>query len=294
MSRSKQLYAVSGLLGATPGMDTGTSEEINEDDDGERTSPNFIVDLSHLLSQRLGKQMSQMATYRVKGFRIELQNADDSNDNNYGLCVGGTIGWYSPTAKRIDALQYARQFKRDMRYGEVSDSGDPFSPYRTSKGYTGMRFNWTEDNDGVYGAVDDGTTILSGTEFSMYEIFDHYNEAIGGNPGEEGYGTGTGAGNALWVTRLGEGQVDNIGWTTSYLNSAYHDSQDLTLSGDAFVFQPDSRPYELMLSNNHFDVLGGLLKVAFKHNNTKNPRAVHVDDEYKVRLTVFIEGWEGF
>lgn len=273
-------------------MDSGTGDYVEEDADGALTGPNFVVDLSHLLSVRLGRQLPQMATYRVKGFRLSLENVDNTNDNNYGLSIGGVVQWYSPTEKRVDALQYARQYKRDMMSTLAGSTSDPFAPFTSGKDYTGLRFNWSEDADGVYGAINDGSSVMSGNEFSMYEIFDHYNEAIGGNPSDEGHGSGSSAGDALWTTRVGEGMTDAVSWECSYRNSAWFDQLDVT--DDGFSFEPESMPYELMMSANHFDVLGGLLLVKCQHTNTENPRFGDVNDEYHLRLTVFVEGWEAF
>ena len=290
MGRSKQLYALTGVLGMTDGMDTNTQYGITEDADGSTSGPNWVVDVSEMLSRRIGKQMSQMATYRVKGFRVSIVNQDDANDNNYGITCNGSIDWYTPTSHRIDALQYARQYKKDLGGSLASDANDPFAPWRTTKEYKGLRFNWSEDGDGVHGATDDDTSILSGTQFSMSEIFDHYNNAISGTPLEEGY-TQTGSGSALWVSRTGESQTDGISWEASFRNSAY---QDGLLEENAWSFEPESMPFDFMLSNNHFDVLGGLLVFRLKGTNTENPRAGDVDDHYRLRFTVFVEGWEGF
>jgi len=272
-------------------MDSSTADYVEESGDGAISGPNFVVDLSHLLSQKLGRQLPMMATYRVKGFRLSLENVDNANDNNYGLAIGGAIEWYPPTQKRVDALQYARQYKRDMRSTLSGDITDPFAPFTSGKDYSGLRFNWSEDSDGVYGAINDGSTVMSGNEFSMYEIFDHYNEAIGGNPADEGHGGGAAAGDALWETRVGEGMTDSVSWECSYRNSAY---QDGLLEENSWSFEPESNPYELMLAGNHFDMLGGLFVVKCKHTNTDNPRNLDVNDEYHLRLTVFVEGWEGF
>ena len=297
MARSKNLYALHGVLGSTAGMDTNTEQKLTEDDDGRTSVPNYVVDISHLLSKQLGKQMPQMATYRVKGIRLELQNVDNANDNNYALAIGGRINYYAPTEHRIDALQHARQYKRDSAAAiAATDVSDPFGPWSDDKKYKGMRFNWSEDDDGVHGAVADNTTVLSGTKFSVKEIFDHYNQAIGGIPSEEGYDSAGAVGDALWITRTGLDNQEGLGWVCSYQNSAVIDVGSITdPSGIDWLFSPNSKPYELMLpANNHLDVLGGLLVVRVNHTNTDNPRLGEVEDEYELRMTIFVEGWEGF
>ena len=114
---SKTLYCTGGRLGITVGMDDTEEDTVEEQGTGTWSgNRNYIVDLSQLMSQQLGKQMSMMAVYRVKGFNISLRNLPDdlvSDSNDYGLQIGGKIDYFAPTKHRIDALQEARQYLRD-------------------------------------------------------------------------------------------------------------------------------------------------------------------------------------
>lgn len=274
-------------------MDTTTADAISEDADGNPSERAYVVDLTGLLSEQLGKQMGMMSTYRVKGIQMSLRNVDDVNDNNYGLAVGGRIRWYSPTQHRIDALQHARDYMRSRTYdGQEESTDNPFSSWPDDKKYKGLRFNWTEDADGVHGANSDFTTILAGSDFSMTQIFEHYNLAIGGLPAEEGYDSSGGVGDALWNTRTGTLETDTLYWNTYYRNSAY---QDGTGFENAFIFQPETGPWEYQCpANTHLSVLGGLMQFSIMHTNTENPRAGDVDDDYYIHCSIQIEGWSDF
>lgn len=292
MARSKTLYSLSGRLGVTEHMDTNTTDSVSEDSDGNPTEYQYVVDISGLLSEQLGKQMSMMSTYRVKGIQMSLRNVDDANDNNYGLAVGGRIRWYSPTQHRIDALQHARDFKRSLTPVLHSDVDDPFGAWQDDKKYTGMRFNWHEDADGVHGALSDDTNVLAGTDFSMKEIFEHYNFAIGGYPAEEGYDSSGGTGDALWNTRTGTLETDTLYWNTYYRNSAYQDGSGFE---NAFLFQPETGPWEFQCpANTHLSVLGGLMTFSVMHTNTDNPRSGDVNDDYYLHCSIQVEGWSDF
>ena len=55
MARSKTLYSLSGRLGITDHMDTSTVDFVQEDADGNPSEFAYVVDISGLLSEQLGK-----------------------------------------------------------------------------------------------------------------------------------------------------------------------------------------------------------------------------------------------
>lgn len=273
------------------GMDVGAMDMVTEDNDGEipASDDNFwVVDLSTMLSEQLGKQLSMMSTYRVKGFQISLRNVNNVADNDAALMYGGSVGWYAPTRHRIDALQHAREYKRSVGNLE-DDTNDPFSYWRNDRKYTGLRFNWSSDADSVGGATHDHTTALAGTEFSLNEIFDHYNQAIGGYPSEEGYDNAGGEGDAVWVSRTGLNQTESVYWTSTMVNRVQ--TNDLVDDGEWFDPRSDGWSF-IAPANTHLPVLGGLLRVSGFHTNTDAPGLV--EDEYYLQMTIMVEGWEGF
>ena len=183
---SKSLYCLSGRLGITDGMNTAGADSVSEHASGNPGgSPSWIVDISHLLSEQLGKQMSMTATYRVKGLHLSLRNKDDLNDNNYGLAIGGGVEWYCPTKHRVDAIQYAREYLRDLNAGLRSDDQNPFSPYVDMKSYKGLRFHWYAQSE-IDAAMEDETSVLPGDDFTLSNILEFYNRAKGGTPILEG------------------------------------------------------------------------------------------------------------
>lgn len=286
------VYAVSGRLGHTDGFDESTTSTQEEDADGNPTATNYIVDLSQLLSEQLGKQMSMMATYRLLGFHVSLRNVDSTfNDNNYGLAIGGAVAWYSPTKHRIDALQHARAYKRELTGVLRGDASDPFGPWSNDRKYTGFRYNWSVDSDDVEGALNDSTSLMPEDEFSLADILYYYNQAIGGSPGESGYDSAGGVGDALWNTRVGHNEVESLYWNASYRNQEFIDNA--TFNSTAFT--PEFQAWEHRApSGTHYPVLGGLLKVSVNHTNTDNPRAADVNDEYYLQFTALVGGWSDF
>ncbi|AXH76826.1 MAG: hypothetical protein [Cressdnaviricota sp.] len=123
MPRSKQIHSVStvvtndtddgGYEGASWVINDPVGSNISPDSDGVfGTTKYVLVDLSKLLSVKLGRQMPMTATYRLKGFQIGLRNVDDADDNDRSAFMGGTVFYHSPTKHKIDALQAARFVER--------------------------------------------------------------------------------------------------------------------------------------------------------------------------------------
>ena len=98
------MQVVSGVMGATLGFHTN-QQEITEDNDGRFTDGYFngVIDLTHIMSRLTGRQLSQLATYRVSQLSVQLRNVDDTADNDNTMHIGGDFEWYAPHAKRIDA-----------------------------------------------------------------------------------------------------------------------------------------------------------------------------------------------
>lgn len=293
---SKSLYCLSGRLGITNGMDTAAIDSVNEDNDGEvpaSSNHDWIVDISTLLSEQLGKQMPQMATYRVKGIQMSLRNVNDLNDNNYALAYGGSVEWYVPTAHRIDALQYAREFARERGAADSAGLGAPYQSYQGQKYYKGLRFNWDADGQ-VHGAMNDETGLLGGYEWDLYNMFNGYNLVLGGTPAGEGYISSGDGGSALWNTRVGVGEVDSLYFNIAYTNSILND-EAVEEGRNDWSFAPSFQDWSVDAgANNHFPILGGLLHVTGFHSNTDNPRLLEVEDDYYIQMTVIVEGWEEF
>lgn len=282
------MHLVYGRMGTTTGFYTN-QPQITEDNDGVFTSSYFkgVIDLTHILSRALGKQLSQMATYRVNFLSVSLRNVDDTLDNDSAGYFGGNLRWVTPSKHRIDALQLARQYRRETGLAEISS--DPFATISTDKKYKGFRFNWDDDGQ-IDGATTDGTAALAGTYFDMASILEAYNLMMGGTPSSEGYDT-TGQGQALWEKRVGMPVTNGLQFVTSIKN------REVTNGGVTFndyeVFDPQSVEWTWTApAGQTLPVLGGLLLMNLTHGNTDAPGVV--EDEYEMLVTVGVEGWEEF
>lgn len=255
------------------GADEGS---IDIDNDGAMPFTRGLIDLSQALSQRLGRQMSMMATYNVNYIGIRLVNADDTDDNDGAANFGGKIQFWSPTKHRINALQMAREVEK--AYESTQIDADSFF-LSTDVDYRGLRFNWDADDQVRY-ATQESSTSHIGDQYSMSEIFRIYS-LMQGSPIQS---------NALWSTDGRAGFTEQIGWTASYSNYDLIFDPIPVVNYDPYT--PRSDRFELNLGSNHISVLGGLLMIDVVDCSTDSPQAI--DDDYYVEVTVGVSGWSDF
>ncbi len=251
-------------------IEGGVGGDIDIDNDGVMPTTRILIDLSHALSQRLGRQMSMYSTYKVDYISIQLVNQDDATDNESGAEFGGKVAWWTPSKHRIDALQLARQVENSNEEDEIDADSWLLS---TEKDYSGVRFNWNGDNQVQY-ATQEAFSALAGTEWDMEELFNLYN-------GMEGAPQQT---NALWTGRTG--YPNQMSWNAYYRNSAW-DTDDI----DSAIYQPESNIFQAQ--NLGLEVLGGLLTIDVTNSSTNDPTST-IDDDYAVVVTVGVSGWSDF
>lgn len=245
-----------------------SSNDIDIDNDGVMPDTRLIIDISQALSQRLGKQMSMMSTYKVNYIGIQLVNVDDVNDNDGAAEFSGRIHYYEPSKHRIDAMQLARQTEKAAETVDVDSNSFLL---RTTNVYNGMRFNWDSDSQVAY-ATAEGFSALTGGFWDLNELFFVYDSMLGDKMSD--------AVNKLWANRTG--YESQLGFTVAYQNS-----QGANLQG----YSPLNRPF-IFQSSNPIEVLGGLLMIDFENSSTDTPQAI--DDDYQVMITIGVSGWSDF
>ena len=245
---------------------------MDGDADGVLTSRNTIlVDLSHALSIRLGRQMSMMHTYKVDYISIQMRNVDDANDNDSGLELNGKIHYWSPTSHRITAMKLAQAVEKQVESGSID--GDSFL-LSTDDDYKGMRFNWDADGQVKY-ATSEGFTGLSGSEWDLKELFEIYSDQlVVGAPD-----------NHLWSSgRLG--YPDNIGFNCWYVNDTGQDG----VINDPLGMQAYDPKSHMFVFDKQVDVLAGLIAIEFEGTSTDSPLNIN-DDDYEIQVTIGVTGW---
>ena len=290
INKSKAIHYVSGRLGVDQGFYQEGQNTISEYNSGEGSNT-YYIDLTYPLSKQLGKQLDAMNTFRIKQITIGLRNEDDANNAEYALAAAGTLGWYQPTKMRVDALQYARKYKRMIAPTiSINNSGDPYSMWVADKRYKGMRFNWNGPNQIETGQIIDSTTIMSGSYFNMKDVFERYAHVKGGFPAEEGRPTSA-TGMALWNSRTGYDDPSEIHWSADIVNKIFDDG-----ATNRLLFNPRHTDFSLSLTDNHISALCGMLRLEVNHTNTDNPAFADgvAGDDYQLWCTIGIEGWDAF
>ncbi len=246
---------------------TSTDDDIDIDNDGIMSDTRILVDLSQMLSQRLGKQLSMMSTYTVEYISIHLVNVDDGVDNTDAAEFGGRIHWWSPSKHRIDAMQLARQIEGNTEKADIDANSWLIS---TVPSYRGMRFEWDADGQ-INSATGEPFGALGGSKWDLAELFSTYADMQVDRMET--------AANRLWPDRLG--YTNQMAFSTSYQNASQGGANYL----------PRSTPFEFENSKG-IDVLGGLLMIDIESSSTDTPSVV--DDDYQILVTVGVTGWSDF
>jgi len=288
------MQMLTGIFGHTDGFYTDQLT-ITEDNDGRFTGGYFdgIVDLTHILSRVLGKQLSQTATYRVNYLEIGLRNVDDTVDNSQAIMVGGNVNYYAPTKHRIDSIQTVRDWYRLKGQTDAS-STDPFALMTTDKNYRGLRFQWNETGVQISDPTDDDSgSKMAGRALRLLSMFNMYNSALQGTPSAEGYDS-SGEGQALWEKRCSI-VPNGLQFACSHTNRIESEgfASLVPPEDDFFMHDPKADTWKWTAPAGHsIDVLGGLIKVALTHGNVDSPGII--EDDYQMIVTVGVTGWDEF
>ena len=240
-----------------------------------------VIDLSHAMSYKLGRQCPMTAIYRLKNLHIGLRNINDANDNDHSTSFMGKIRWVAPNKHAIDAIQAARKIARNKSSVQIQGSGMPTAFGQAGAGekpYTGFRFGWRTENDVLSPTPEDfpaGAAVDGGTpSWCLYDddgalsIIDGWSEYNGMNSTKS---------NAMWTKRTGS--------TSQKLFCLSNDATDGTNPGSG------DTDYHYLGGDNHLAVVGGLLCVDFMYSSTDQDG---INDDLGVHIEVEVEGWEEF
>jgi len=267
--------------------------DISPDADGVYPAPGlyFLVDISHMLSRALGKQMSMTSTYRVTGIKLGVKNVDDIDDNDRGIVLGGYLWYHTPTKNKIDAIQACRKIERASEANQI----DPDSLFiRTEDRYTGFRFNWNDDQQVYYptNALDVGgyKTLTGKDEWSLHHMLDLYGTSLGPADGCE-------KGRQLFNSRTGG--VNLMRWALAFNNAMHVDppvaAGHILDPGLPYLIEnPAVNDFEYVAeAGRHIDVMGGLILGQVQFSNTI-PNGDVSPDDYLLQVEITVEGWSSW
>ena len=139
---------------------------------GEPSSePYCVIDLSGAASELLGRQMTQSAKYRLRGFTVAFRNDDTGTNNESDTAYSGTMKWYPDTAHFREALSLARQVEK----ANEADEMDADSFYLSNeKDYSAVRFGWSAADDVAFQTTEGIAGLLVG-QWTLEEVKILYN-----------------------------------------------------------------------------------------------------------------------
>jgi len=263
-------------------------DDVSPDADGVYPNDlNFSIDLSHMLSRMLGKQMSMTETYRVTGIKIGVKNVDDIDDNDRGIVLGGYLQWFTPSKHRIDAVQACRRIEQAAEADSI-DSDSLFMS--TVNRYKGFRFNWRYDDQVYYptnaGSVAGWNAETGLTQWSLRKMLELYGQSI--DPP-------TLKARALWWTKCGG--YSTMRWACGF-NNAMHEDPNPTV-GDPIglpllIENPGVHDFEFQsAAGRHIDVMSGLMQCNVQFSNTL-PNGDASPDDYDIQVEITVEGWSSW
>lgn len=249
--------------------------DIDIDNDGTMPATQGVIDLSHALSYRLGRQVPMCANFRVNYIRVSLLNVNDGVDNAQGAFFQGDFGFYTPQKHRIDAIQAWRKLEKELQKEATSAEG-LFVP--DEKYYKGFRFGWLSDADISFATAGAPAALTNG--YNMIQMLSHYEGSI-----TDTNGTGPEYDNALWDRRVG--RASRLHWSADIINT-----QDVDYALEN-IYAPTVNDFVWTAPAGHnIVVMGGLIEFNVTHSSTDAPGTV--DDDYQVMIDIGISGWQAW
>lgn len=269
---NQALHIVSGLAdddGTAPGVAVVQGQlPIDIDADGVyNPTTRLVIDLSRMLSYRLGKQIPMTANFRVNYLRISPRNVDDVNDNDDSQYFAGTWEWYHPTKHRVDAVQAWRQVEKAIEESDADSEGLFVS---TEDRYMGFRFGFFSSADVAYATVGGPNPPLT-NGYNIVEMLNIYNDGL-----PQGVPDKT---NALFDRKVG--RSSKMGWSMSVSNED-------DVGKNAFI-----QDYEWTAPAGHnIEVLGGLMVINIEHSSTDTSNTI--DDDFNLQIDIGVSGWSSW
>ncbi len=255
-----------GILGSTEGFYWTTNppanNDIDIDNDGEYANPHYyMIDLSKVASNALGRQASMMAGYKLHSVSVQVCPVDDANDNDVAAAFAGSHFYRLMTPHMKKALQLARKTEK---YDEASQvDGDSFF-LSGDRDYRGFRYTWGPEVQFEVLEHATASTMLSANYWNLVDICNNYDSMTA--PSES---------NALFNGRAPD--VCDLMWQAGWANKPW-DSQS-TIGEHRRSANIEIVP-----------ILAGHVR----WTSVDEPQADFIDDDYIVRIEVDFTIQEAF
>ena len=189
--------------------DPGTNNIQDPFVGGEPSStPYAVVDLSHAASVALGRQVTQSAKFRLRGFTVAFRNDDTGTNNESDTAYSGLLRWYADTDHFREALSLARDVERITESSQVDEDGFFLS---NDKDYSALRFGWSTEDDVMFQTSESLSGLLVG-QWTLQEVNVLYNLMTAPDESNALFnGRFPGLSNHMWDCIVGGGYSTTLG-----------------------------------------------------------------------------------
>lgn len=145
--------------------------DIDIDNDGVfNPAFQFLIDLSHIASSVLGRQVSMTRSVVLNGIGIGVRPVDDITDNDESAFFAGRFQMYPATSHGKKALSLAARMEREIESHEVDADSYLLS---SDTDYSGLRLGWTDNPEPQVLYQTNGWP--TGGDYTYGKVFDAYN-----------------------------------------------------------------------------------------------------------------------
>lgn len=134
--------------------------------------PNYLIDLSKVASNALGRQCSMMAGYKLHSITVGIRPSDDTVDNDHAGHFGGRTLVRLMTPHMKEALKLARATEKASEATQVDNDSLFLSD---DNDYSGFRYQWGNTTDDIVVEHTTVTTITNNDRWNLEDICNYYN-----------------------------------------------------------------------------------------------------------------------
>lgn len=266
------------------GVTTGGNMEPT--DEGKYTDkPRAVLDLSAILSDVKGMQISQEKIFYIDYISVTVGNSDTGNNNEESSSYRGKIRFYTPTKQRIKAYRMYRRAWKAMR--NALSALNPL--FTTTPRYKALRLGHfvaygssNEDWSQVAYQSTDPFSDVDSTKSSLSQIFiayDKMKKIVAASGGMNSLNLNT---DQLWRRGKASAPPQALTWTAGVSNPK---------SGGPGAGHNQWAWY----GTKPISVMNGLLTIELEGSSTTNSwtGASWADEQHIIQVDVGIVGWSG-
>lgn len=246
-----------------------------------------VIDLSSMLSDAKGMQISQEKIFYIDYIAITVANSDTGNNNEESASYRGKVRFYTPTKQRIKAYRMYRRAWKSMR--RALAAVNPL--FSTTPTYKALRLGHfvqyaagggQENFKQVAYQSDDPFSDVDSSKSSLSQIFIAYDKMKTTLAASGGMNTLSLKNNQLWRRGKASAPPQSITWCAGVSNPK---------SGGPGA----GHQQWVMYCGKPISVMNGLLTLEVEGSTTTNSwtGASWADEQHVLQVDIGVVGWSG-